>query len=158
MTNQVHALYGNRLRVRACGLLVENESLLMVNHRSLSQGDFWSLPGGGVDFGESITTALLRETREETGLQAEAGEFLFACEFIKKPLHAIELFFRLNRTGGLLQTGFDPEMKTENQIIKDVRFLSWKEIQKMDAQSVHGIFRFVKQPVEITGLHGYFKL
>ena len=158
MANQVHELYGNRLRVRACGILVENESILMVNHRSLSKSDFWAPPGGGVNFGETITACLQREMLEETGLAVEAGEFLFACEFIQKPLHAIELFFHLTRYGGVLVSGLDPEMKTEDQIIKSVRFLAWEEIQKMDTEKLHGIFRFVKQPAEITGLRGYFKL
>jgi 8-oxo-dGTP diphosphatase len=158
MDDLVQEIYGNRLRVRACGLLVENEKLLMVSHRSLAKIDFWAPPGGGINFGEPVTGCLFRELREETGLETEAGEFLFACEFIKEPLHAIELFFRITRTGGVLTTGLDPEMKSQDQIIKTVRFLPWDEIQMMDAESLHGIFRFVNQPAQITRLRGYFRL
>ena len=36
----------------------------------------WSLPGGGVDFGEDPATALVREVVEETGVTCEVGEVL----------------------------------------------------------------------------------
>jgi 8-oxo-dGTP diphosphatase len=158
MTDQVNELYGNRLRVRSCGLLVENESLLMVNHRSLSANDFWAPPGGGVNFGESLRACLEREVLEETGLETNAGDFLFACEFIQKPLHAIEFFFLLKRIGGTLITGHDPEMEGQEQIIKTVRYLRWDAIQNMPANTLHGIFQLVREPAQITGLRGYFKL
>lgn len=158
MTEQVQQTYGNRLRVRTCGLLIENEQLLMVNHRSLTDTDFWSPPGGGMIFGESSSACLQRELKEETGLETEVGEFLFACEFIQKPLHAIELFFLVRRIGGNLVTGLDPEMNSQDQIIKTVRFLSWDEIQKMNPKVLHGIFRFTGEPAQITRLRGYFKL
>ncbi len=158
MTEQVQEIYGNRLRVRTCGLLIENERLLMVNHRSLTETDFWAPPGGGVNFGESASFCLQRELREETGLETVAGEFLFACEFIQKPLHAIELFFLLRHTGGNLVTGRDPEMKRQDQIITAVQFLHWDEIQRMNPKALHGIFRFTEEPAQITRLRGYFTL
>jgi 8-oxo-dGTP diphosphatase len=160
MADRVQEMYGNRLRVRACGILVENEGLLMVNHKSLSKAkrDFWAPPGGGVHFGESITECLRREMIEETGLETASEELLFVCEFVQLPLHAVELFFVARRTGGVLKKGSDPEMNSGEQIIQDVRFLSWREIRKMNPESVHGIFRFVAEPSQICTLRGYFKL
>ena len=39
--------------------------------------DYWTLPGGGIEAGESPAQAAQREVHEETGLQVEAVRFLF---------------------------------------------------------------------------------
>ena len=73
---------GNRVRIRVCGLLLEEESLLMVNHGGLYGHDFWSPPGGGLNFGEGVEDALRREFMEECGLAVDPVEFLFGCSEI----------------------------------------------------------------------------
>ena len=91
---EVRKLYGNRLRLRVCGLYREADQLLMVRHRSIGPTDtFWCPPGGGSQFGETATEALVREFLEETGLEVEIGNMLFVNEFMQPPLHALELFF-----------------------------------------------------------------
>src|SRR5882762_5053673 len=95
MENEVQKFYGNRLRVRACGVCVKDDSILLVNHYGISNQDFWSPPGGGIEFGEGAVDCLNREFNEEAGLSVKTGRFLFACEFIQHPLHAIELFFEV---------------------------------------------------------------
>ncbi|MEK7108480.1 MAG: NUDIX domain-containing protein [Patescibacteria group bacterium] len=49
--------------------------------------DKWCLPGGGVEKGETLREALVRETREETGMVVEPGSLLFVREsfFIVPP-------------------------------------------------------------------------
>ncbi len=156
MNTVIESTYGNRLRVRVCGLLEENNGLLMVSHRSLATGDLWIPPGGGVNFGEPATAALEREVAEETGLSVKVVEFQFACEFIKPPLHAVELFFRVKAIGGRLKTGSDPETHPDAQIIREVRFVSWTDLETMKPEALHGIFRFVQSPRQIMHLTGYF--
>lgn len=150
--------YGNRVRARVCGLCAQEGQLLMVNHRGLAQGDFWAPPGGGIELSEPAEESLIREFREETGLNVRVKNYLFVCEFIGLPLHTLELFFEVECLGGDLKTGRDPETDDKDQIITDVRFLSWAEINSIDSRFLHGLFRLVHSPAQIFDLRGYFKL
>ncbi|NOS57548.1 MAG: NUDIX hydrolase [Cyclobacteriaceae bacterium] len=157
MDKSVLELYGNLLRVRVCGICIRNDQLLLVNHRGLVEGDFWSFPGGGMQFGETAKECLTREFLEETGLTVEVGDFLFTCEFISVPLHAIELFFIVNEKEGNLRVGTDPE-SGRNQIIQNVAFMAQADLSKINKAHLHGIFNKTEKIDEIIALRGYFKL
>ena len=154
MDKDVAKTYGNRVRVRACGICWKHERLLMVNHRGVSDADFWAPPGGGVEFGQSISATLRRELLEETGLVVVTGDFLFGCEFIREPLHSVELFYSVTVESGSLKTGTDPEI----EIISDVRFLSFDEILKIPAAELHGIFHGLNSPADLKRLQGFFRI
>jgi 8-oxo-dGTP diphosphatase len=150
--------YGNKVRVRACGICIRESDILLVNHAGLRKGDFWSPPGGGIEFGETAQECIKREFREETGLTVSVGNFLFACDFFQAPLHAIELFFDITHFSGDLIVGHDPENKAGEQFIKNVKFFPLQELEGMDKGSLHGIFKFAPPHSTIKELSGYFKL
>jgi 8-oxo-dGTP diphosphatase len=158
MSESLNNIYGNRVRPRACGICIVENQLLMVNHKNLTSGDFWAPPGGGIEMNETAHQTLEREFKEETNLTITVGELLFVTEYNKTPLHAIELFFRVNWVEGTLKTGADPEMELSDQIITDAQFLSWSEISEMDRSHLHGVFKYATEPAKIIDLRGYFKL
>ena len=145
---------GNRVRIRVCGLLLEEESLLMVNHGGLYGHDFWSPPGGGLNFGEGVEDALRREFMEECGLAVEPVEFLFGCSVRRQPLHAVELFFRVRQTGGTLTTGHDPE-RNGNQIISAVGFLTAGRIGSIPAGHKHPVLSRMPDLSELARFRGF---
>ena len=53
----------------AVACIVDHEGRLLLEHRV--DNDLWALPGGTHDFGESIVETVVREVREETGLDIE---------------------------------------------------------------------------------------
>ena len=154
MDAEIQSLYGNKIRVRVCGLCWENGQLLMVNHRGVAEGGFWAPPGGGLQFGESMEQRLRQEFLEETGFNISVGSFQFVCEFVRKPLHAIELFFQVSITGGTLRKGQDPEM----QIIDDVRFLSPSALADIPQVNLHGIFGHLASVEELKTVNGFFRI
>jgi 8-oxo-dGTP diphosphatase len=157
MTTPVQEIFGNKLRVRVCGICIHHGQILLVNHDGLDTPHFWAPPGGGIQTGESAHEALVREFKEETGLTIEVRDFLFACEFIQLPLHAVELFFQVSVTGGNLKTGQDPELGNR-QIIKDVCFFDDVQIRSIPLAHLHGIFKEAADIAQIGRLRGYFKL
>ncbi len=149
--------YGHRLRLRVCGLCIQDGQVLMVRHRGLSRkGYFWAPPGGGLHFGEPAANALQREFMEETGLQIEVEQFLFVHEFLHFPLHAIELFFTVKVRAGQLQPGYDPETGSE-QIIERVKFMSYEEINQEKGVQLHDVFNHCSSINELLQCRGYFK-
>ncbi len=154
MDREIEEVYGNSVRVRVCGLCWKDNSLLMVNHRGLTADDFWAPPGGGVEFGNAAEERLQQEFLEETGLRVSVSRFLFACEFIKDPLHSVELFFDVTLEGGELRRGKDPELN----IITDVTFMTMDELSQIPDSRKHGIFRLIPSPADLRTLAGFFRL
>lgn len=55
-----------RLAVKA--IILRGDKVLMVRERD---DEWWSLPGGGVEYGDDVITALKRELQEELGLKQQ---------------------------------------------------------------------------------------
>lgn len=61
----------NSLVPSVTAIITDGDGRLLLVHKS--DNDLWALPGGGVDVGESISQAVVREVKEETGLDVEAS-------------------------------------------------------------------------------------
>jgi ADP-ribose pyrophosphatase YjhB (NUDIX family) len=86
--------------VRVTGVVIEDGRILLLN-QDTDTGRSWSLPGGKVEEGESLATALIREMREETGLDVEPGRLLYVCDHLPgNGTHVVHLSFEARRTGG----------------------------------------------------------
>ena len=153
MTPEIAEIYGKKVRLRVCGLCWQEECLLLVMHKMGDNG-FWAPPGGGVEYGEAIEDALRREFLEETGLTVAVEKFLFGCEFIKTPLHAVELFFEVKKVAGVLKRGYDPEL----QLIESARFLSWEDVKNIPEKSLHGIINKCPDLDGLRQLRGFYSI
>ncbi|MEL7129122.1 MAG: NUDIX domain-containing protein [Pseudomonadota bacterium] len=56
-----------------CGAAIENEAgeLLLIQRLKSPESGHWGLPGGKIDFGEAVETAIVREIKEELGVDIE---------------------------------------------------------------------------------------
>lgn len=94
-------------RVRA--VIIQGESILLI-HRIKADKEYWVFPGGGVeDYDDSLKTALVRECKEELGIEVSVGELL-----TEKALHSptgnqSESFFICGIVSGVVGTGDGPE-------------------------------------------------
>jgi 8-oxo-dGTP diphosphatase len=64
-----------RQRVAAYAVIIRDDQVLLSRLADyLSPTERWTLPGGGIEFGEHPRDAVVREVHEETGLDARVGE------------------------------------------------------------------------------------
>ena len=150
--------FGGKTRVRVCGVLIEEGRMLLTEHLGLGpKGRLLIPPGGGLEFGESVTECLQREFREETGLEVTVKDFLFIHEYVNLPLHAIEIFFLVERNGGSLMTGNDPELTVNEQIIVSTKFYSSHDIAGVDPEMLHNMLQKEPDPIKFEHLRGFYK-
>lgn len=89
----------------------ENDQVLLV--REASNG-LWTLPGGWADLNLSPSENVIKEVREESGLEV-AAEKLIACwdkdrqGHAKQPEHIYKLVFLCRQTGGALATSHETD-------------------------------------------------
>ena len=96
------------IRNRAAAIIVEEGKILLVEHEKHGR-NYWLLPGGGVEYGETLEEALKRELMEEAGLVVDADELIFISESIPpdQHRHVINYYFTAHITGGELKVGVD---------------------------------------------------
>lgn len=92
----------------ASGLIVRDGRVLLIRRGKEPYKDHWSLPGGGIEPGETIREAVRREVLEETGLEVEVGLVAGYREEVLGPReHYLILAFHCTVTGGELCAGDD---------------------------------------------------
>lgn len=91
-------------RVSAYAVVLQQEAILLVRH---SGEEFYDLPGGKVEFGETIESALQREALEEAGADLTIGSQLWLGQdyFYHGKKHAfyqtVQLFYAATISGKL---------------------------------------------------------
>jgi 8-oxo-dGTP diphosphatase len=65
-------------------VLVRDGRIVLVRRSQAPLSGTWSLPGGVLELGESLTDGIAREIREETGLHVEVGPLLEIFEHITR--------------------------------------------------------------------------
>lgn len=70
----------NHFNIRVYGLLVKEQKVLICEEEFHGKNLF-KFPGGGVEYGEGIKEALIRECVEEMGAVIEIGELIYFTDY-----------------------------------------------------------------------------
>lgn len=123
-----HAPKANSLIPAASAVVADHEGRVLLHRRT--DNALWSIPGGAMEIGESISETAIRETREETGLEVRPH---YVVGIYSKPGHVVEyddgevrqqfsVCFACDLVGGTIQTS------TESS---EVGFFTRNEIEGM---------------------------
>jgi len=74
-------------RVGARAIIIHDDKILL---NEFGSGLYYNLPGGGVEDGELIKEAVVREVIEESGISVDVGEMLYVLEY--EPVHCEYLY------------------------------------------------------------------
>lgn len=106
---------------RVTAVILRDGKLLMI-HRFREGMEYWVFPGGGVEEGEDLQTALRREVKEETGLGLVSFRYLF--DQVEHNGNT-SIFYLCQVTAGELQLG-GPELASQSPSNRHI--LEWVEL------------------------------
>ncbi|MBJ7994903.1 NUDIX hydrolase [Bacillus mycoides] len=115
----------NVMQVRVTGILIEDEKVLLVKQKVANRN--WSLPGGRVENGETLEEAMIREMREETGLEVKIKKLLYVCDKPDVSPSLLHITFLLERIEGEITL---PSNEFDHNPIQDVQMVPIKDLSQ----------------------------
>ena len=106
-------VYPDRPFVGVGAVVLAAQDIVLVKRRFEPLADEWSLPGGALELGETMTIGVAREIREETSLQVEVGPVINVLDRIVRDdagqvqYHYVLVDFLCRVVGGTLAPGSD---------------------------------------------------
>jgi 8-oxo-dGTP diphosphatase len=100
------------------------DKILLIKRNTIPFKGYWGLPGGRMDPGETVEQTIIRETKEETGLDVKIVRKI--GEYIEKGIKddvEYEYYptcFLVNKIGG--------EIRKQESEIQDIKLFSLKEL------------------------------
>lgn len=116
-----------RKRIRAVAIIIKGGEILLM-YRIKNGQEYYTFPGGGVEKGETIEQAVLREVQEETTLVIKIEKMLYHHIYDN---NTEQFFYLCLYVAGTPQLGDGPE--TEEMKNSDNNFYNpiWCKIEKL---------------------------
>ena len=138
-------------RISAGAIVIHEGKILLVRYNDHHQGSFLVCPGGGVNNEESTDKAVIREVREETGLEIRPGKILLVEDMLSKRHRITKIWFLCDLIGGELEktqgareeeiteAGWYNRKQLEHEVVYPAPLLThnWDDFFKNDWQTIY---------------------
>lgn len=113
-------------------VLSENELIVLIKRKNNPYKDFWALPGGFVEYGETVESAAVREVKEETGLDVDLNGIVGVySDYDRDPRgHTVTVCYIAMESGGKLKADTDAS---------DVQYFHKNEVLRLKLAFDHEI-------------------
>jgi 8-oxo-dGTP diphosphatase len=113
--------------VRITAIIFYEGKLITVKHENKKFGEYYLLPGGGWEHEESIEECVIREVKEETGLDVVIDYLAYYKSVYTDTEDTLDLIFKCKILGGILENN-DPDGK-----VKSIELInSEEELKKLN--------------------------
>lgn len=129
----------NRFVYRAGAIIIENGCVLLVTNAA---ADYYYTVGGGIHFDETAEQAVLREVKEETGVDYEVDRLVFVNEAFfteecgvhkGKDFHEVAMYFLMKPRG-------TQEIHSDSYCCDGKETLEWVALSKLKSVKVYPEF------------------
>lgn len=125
---------GEKIGVRPCAVLIEEEKVLCISCK-YEDGEYLLFPGGGLEAGETMAEAAVREMFEETGLIVSVKKMIYVNDWIKERktnTRVLNIFFLVKKEGGQIIQG-----EKDGGKVKGIKWIKLKDLPDFDFRPAH---------------------
>lgn len=116
------------MRTRVAGIIPMNDGFVLMHRKNVIRNkeyqEYYTFPGGGLEEGETLEEGVIREVKEEFGINVKVTKKLYELENVK--LNMKEYFFLCEYVDGKFGTGEgeefsnNPEYKDSGEYIPEI--------------------------------------
>ena len=118
-------------RISSRAIIIDNDNLLTMFRRKIKDGhitEYYAIPGGGIETNETLEETVIREIKEEFGIDIKVLGYLGKKELPK----AIEYYFHCKKIKGIPILGGEELERNTKENYYEVRLVNLKDLDKVN--------------------------
>lgn len=118
----------------------DNDEFILIKRKNDPFKSYWALPGGFVDYGETVENAAIRETKEETSIDVELKKLINVYSDPERDSRGHTVTIAYTAQGNF-------EDAKANDDASDIKIFAFDELENIDLAFDHG--KIIKDALEM---------